>query len=95
MPAYLIVDLIVHDPERYKTYIQEVPMFIQKHGGVYIVRGGEHEVIEGNWKPNRLVIMQFPNRQAIRNFFADPGYQYLSALRKEVASTNAIAIDGL
>lgn len=95
MPAYLIVDLVVHDPERYKTYIQEVPKFIKKHGGEYIVRGGEHEVIEGNWKPHRLVIMRFPSRQAIRNYCADPEYQSLVALRQEIATTNAVAVEGL
>lgn len=95
MPAYLIVDLTVHDPERYKAYIQQVPKFIKKHGGEYIVRGGELEVIEGSWKPNRLVVMRFPSRQAIRAYCADPEYQSLVALRQEVATTNAVAVDGL
>jgi uncharacterized protein (DUF1330 family) len=95
MPAYLVIDLDVHDPERYAAYIREVPRFIKKYGGEYIVRGGEHEVIEGTWKPKRLVVIRFPNRQAIRDCFADPEYQPLSALRREVASTNSVAVDGL
>lgn len=95
MSAYLIVDLDLHNPERYEAYKRDVPKLIQKYGGEYIVRGGEHEVIEGAWKPNRLVVIRFPNRQAIRNFFADPEYQTLWALRREVASANAVAVDGL
>ena len=95
MAAYLIVDLTVHDMERYEAYKRAVPKFIEKHGGEYIVRGSELEVIEGNWRPNRLVVMRFPNRQAIRNFFNDPEYQPLAALRREVATTNSIAVDGI
>jgi len=95
MSAYLIIDLDVRDPERYEAYKREVPKFIRKYGGEYIVRGGEHEVIEGTWRPNRLVVIRFPNRQAIRNCFADPEYQPLWALRREVASANAVAVDGL
>jgi len=95
MSAYLIVDLDIHDPERYEAYKREVPRLIRKHGGEYIVRGGEHEVIEGSWRPKRLVVMRFPNRQAIRDYVADPEYQSLLALRQQVASTNAVAVDGL
>ncbi len=95
MSAYLIVDLHLHDPERYEAYKRDVPKFIKKHGGEYIVRGGEHEVIEGAWQPHRLVVIRFPNRRAIRDFFADPEYQPLWAFRREVASANAVAVDGL
>ena len=95
MPAYLIVDLDLHDAERYEAYKREVPKFIKKYGGEYIVRGGGHEVIEGTWRPKRLVVIRFPNRQAIRDCFADPEYQPLWALRREVASTNSVAVDGI
>jgi uncharacterized protein (DUF1330 family) len=95
MAAYLIVDLDVRDAERYETYKRQVPGLIKKHGGEYIVRGGEHEVLEGSWQPKRLVVMRFPNRQAIRDYYADPEYRPLQALRREVASANAVAVDGL
>lgn len=94
MPAYLIVDLTVHDAARYEAYKREVPRFMARHGGEYIVRGGELEVIEGSWRPQRLVVMRFPSRQAIRAFQSDPEYQALADLRRETATTNAIAVDG-
>ena len=95
MPAYMIVDLDVLDAERFEGYKREVAKFIHKHGGEYIVRGGELEVLEGTWKPKRLVVMRFPNRQAIRNYLSDPEYQALFQLRQEVARTNAVAVDGV
>jgi uncharacterized protein (DUF1330 family) len=94
MVAYLIVDLDIHDPERFQKYREGVGAFIAKHGGEYLVRGGEFEVIEGDWQPHRLVLFRFPNRQAIRNFFADPEYAVLKEIRFKTSKTVAVAVDG-
>jgi len=51
MNAYLILDLSVNDFEMFKEYIEKIPVFIQKHGGRYIVQGVEPEIMEGDWKP--------------------------------------------
>jgi uncharacterized protein (DUF1330 family) len=94
MVAYLIVDLDIHDPEGFQKYREGVGAFIAKHGGEYLVRGGEFEVIEGDWQPHRLVLFRFPNRQAIRNFFADPEYAALKEIRFKTSKTVAVAVDG-
>jgi uncharacterized protein (DUF1330 family) len=52
MAAYLLVDLEIHDPDGFQEYRSRVPEYIARHGGEYLVRGGEFEVIEGDWKPN-------------------------------------------
>ena len=95
MPAYLIADVNIQDKERYEAYKREVPAIIARHGGEYLVRGGEHEVIEGKWHPTRLVLFRFPNRAAIHAFFADPAYQPLAALRHEIAESSLVAVDGI
>lgn len=95
MPAYLIVDIQVLDPAAYEEYKREVPRLVAKHGGEYLVRGGPHEVIEGTWTPNRLVLFRFPSRGAIRDFVEDPEYQSLRALRHRVASSNMVAVEGV
>ena len=95
MTAYMIVDIDVLDPAQYETYKREVPKLIEKHGGEYLVRGGEFEVIEGEWTPNRLVIFRFPDRQAIHALFADPEYHPLKLLRHKVANSSVVAVDGL
>ena len=95
MPAYLIVDLDIHDPEGFEAYRQAVGGFVAKHGGEYLARRGEFEVIEGDWQPHRLVLFRFPDRQAIRNFFADPEYQPLKEIRFKTAKTIAVAVDGV
>ena len=95
MTAYLIVDVAIRDPQRYEAYKQKVPALIARHGGEYLVRGGEHEVLEGTWQPSRLVLFRFPSREAIRAFLADPDYQPLAALRHEIADSSLGDGDGL
>lgn len=95
MTAYMIVDLDVHDPATYQDYREKAPAFVAKHGGRYLARGGDFEVIEGDWKPHRLVIFQFPNREAIRNLFADPEYRKVAEIRFRSAKTIVVAVDGI
>lgn len=95
MPAYLFVDVELHDPQAYEAYKQAVPALVARHGGVYLARGGEVEVLEGRWQPHRVVLFRFPDRQAIRRFMQDPDYQPWKALRGQVADSRLIAFDGL
>ena len=91
MPAFLILDIEVHDREAYATYIREVPPLVARHGGEYLVRGGEHEVIEGSWSPHRLVVFRFPSRRAIHEFYDDPDYE---PIRHRAALANMVAVEG-
>lgn len=95
MTAYLLVDLDIHDAEGFQAYRARVPEFIAKHGGEYLVRGGDFEVIEGDWTPNRMVLFKFPDRQAIKNFFADPDYAKIAQIRFRTSRTIAVAVDGI
>lgn len=95
MSAYLIVDVDTSDPVQYEAYKREVPALIARHGGEYLVRGGEHQVLEGDWQPTRLVLFRFPDRAAVHAFNADPDYQPLKALRQRIASSCLVVVDGL
>jgi len=95
MPVYLIVDVDVKDPAAYEAYKAKVPEFIRKHGGEYLVRGGAHDVIEGNWHPTRLVLFRFPDKAAVTAFVNDPEYQPLAALRHRIADTDMVVVEGI
>lgn len=95
MTAYLIVDVDIHDPVAYETYKTQVPSFIARHGGEYLVRGGGLEVLEGDWQPTRLVLFRFPDRAAVKAFLADPEYAPLATLRHRIADTDMVVVDGL
>ena len=95
MPAYMIVNVDLRDAPAYEEYKARVPALIARHGGEYLVRGGAHEVHEGNWHPTRVVLFRFPDRAAIRAFMDDPDYAPLKALRQRIADSDIVAVDGL
>ena len=95
MPAYMIVNIALKDPVAYEKYHAEVPALIRKHGGEYLVRGGQIEVLEGNWQPQRLVLFRFPDRASVHAFMDDPAYAPLKKLRQSIAGTDAVVVDGL
>ena len=94
MSAYVIVNIAVGDAELYEEYKAKVPTFIRKYGGEYLARGGNTVVIEGDWKPQRLVVFRFPDMAAVQAMFDDPEYQPLKALRQRAAKSQIVAIEG-
>ena len=94
MKAYLVLDFAVHDFAGFRPYIEAIPTFIAKHGGRYIVRGVEPEIMEGDWAPERLVVLEFPSRDAAKAFLADPEAQPLFAIRHATTTSRLVLIDG-
>jgi len=95
MAVYVIVDMEISDPAAFAAYRAAVPAMVRKHGGEYLVRGGAAEVIEGDWRPGRLVIFRFPDRAAVHAFFGDPDYQPFRELRQRASSADIVMVDGL
>ena len=95
MSAYFILDMTVLNTDKLQEYGNGVLKLAQKHGGEFIIQSNNHEVIEGDWRPPLLVIVRYPNRQAIHDLYNDPEYAPLKELRHEGAVTNALAVDGL
>ena len=96
MPAYMIVDLAIHDQPTYvEQYAKFVPAIVAKHGGKYLARGGKTEVLEGDWVPGRIAVFEFPSAGNAKAFLADPEYQPLKAIRHKTAKTRAIVVDGV
>ncbi|MEK9280272.1 MULTISPECIES: DUF1330 domain-containing protein [unclassified Bradyrhizobium] len=94
MKAYLVLDLSVNDFAGFKTYIAEIPAFIAKHFGRYIVRGVQPTAIEGDWAPERLVIIEFPARENAEAFLGDPEIQELFKLRHATTTSKLLLADG-
>ncbi len=95
MSAYIVVDCEVSDPIRYETYKKLAQTAIAKHGGRYLVRGGETNVLEGGWQPHRIVVLEFPSTNAIRRFYSSPEYKSARAARDGAARMNMIAVEGV
>jgi uncharacterized protein (DUF1330 family) len=95
MAAYLIADLDVKDVAGIENYRATVGDTITKYGGKFVVRGGAHEVLEGTWRPTRLVVLEFPSMDALKRWYDSPEYRPLIAERKAAATTDIVIVDGL
>jgi uncharacterized protein (DUF1330 family) len=95
MPAYIIVETDITDPEQYEQYKAASPGAIAAGGGRFLVRGGELAVLEGDWEPKRLVVLEFPDLDAAKAFYESEIYQEAKALREGAAHLNMVAVDGV
>ncbi len=94
MPAYVIVETDIHDPERYERYKEASPGAVAAGGGRFIVRGGEMAVLEGDWNPKRLVMLEFEDLKAAKRFYESEAYQNAKKLREGAADLNMVAVQG-
>jgi uncharacterized protein (DUF1330 family) len=94
MKAYLVLDFSIHDFPGFRPYIAGIPAFITRHGGRYIVQGAEPAVMEGDWAPERMVILEFPTRENATAFLADPEAQALFAVRHRTTNSRLVLVDG-
>jgi len=96
MPAYFIVDqLEVTDPETMKQYGAGVSETVKNAGGRMIVRGGDFEVVEGDYQPRRLIIIEFPDMAALKGWYDGPAYADLKKMRLSSSRANAVMVDGV
>lgn len=95
MPAYVIAETDVNDPDRYERYRAAVPASLEAHGGRFLVRGGEHTVLEGDWDPKRLVVIEFEDLAAARRWYESPEYAEAKKLREGAATLRVVAVQGV
>jgi len=95
MTAYVIVDIKVNDPARYEEYKRLASPTVQMYGGRYIARGGRTEVLEGNWNPSRLVILEFPSIEKARDWLNSPVYGEAKKIRHKTAVSKMVVVEGI
>ena len=94
MPAYTIVDVNVNNEDAYTQYKELTPATIAAYDGKFVVRGGKAEIIEGNWNPQRLVILEFPTAERAKEWWNSPEYAPLKKIRHENAESNMLLAEG-
>jgi uncharacterized protein (DUF1330 family) len=94
MAVYMLLEIQVHDPDTYAEYVRRVPPTIARHGGRYVVRGGPVVPLAGDWRPERIVILEFPTAEAMQRWAASPEYLAIAPLRERAATTRAVALQG-
>lgn len=93
--AYIIANVTVTDPQQYEDYKKWSSAAMQVHGAEVCVRGGKVEVLEGDWSPERLVILKFPTVEAARRFNESPEYGRARAARQGAAVMRMVVVEGV
>ncbi len=94
MTAYLIADIDVRDENAYGRYTAQTPDLVARHGGRFIVRGGNPDAKEGEWSA-RIAVMEFPSREALDAFWNDPDYRAIVGIRHANSKGRIVAVDGV
>lgn len=94
MPAYVIADVDVHDPDRYADYRGESTATVAEHGGRWLVRGGAVETMEGDWQPGRVVVIEFPTMEAARGWWDSERYEAAKAIRRSASTGSIVFVEG-
>ena len=95
MPAYVVAEVDITNPEGYKEYSTQVPATIEKYGGRFLVRGGKAHPLEGDWPDRRRVIIEFPSAEAARQWWNSPEYEKPKALRRANSQGRLLLIEGV
>ena len=88
--AYLVVDARSSDPERMAEYRRLAQLAVEHYGGRYLVRGAPYVTLEGNWQPQRLVILEFPSMDAAKTFYDSPEYLAARSARAGVSDFDMV-----
>ena len=94
MAAYVFVNIEVTDPVKYEEYKRLALPTVTAHGGRYIARGGRAETLEGTWRPQRVVLLEFPSVQNAREWWDSAEYKPVKAIRHASARTEMMLVEG-
>ena len=94
MAVYAVVNIRVSDPTRYAEYREKAPATIAPYGGKYLARGGTVEVVEGEWDPKRLVVLEFESMERFHRWYNSPEYAPLKQVRGETTVSDFVVVEG-
>jgi uncharacterized protein (DUF1330 family) len=94
MPAYVIVDIEVKNTVEYEEYKTLSTQAVAAYGGRFLARGGKVDVLEGDWQPERLVILEFESVERAVQWWDSPEYTQAKRIRQRTAATNMVVIEG-
>ncbi|MCA0933622.1 DUF1330 domain-containing protein [Lutimonas saemankumensis] len=95
MAAFVLVEIDIHDKELYKSYTLLTPATIAAYDGKFVVRGGEISVLEGEWNPERIVLLEFPSVEKANEWWHSEAYEKVRKIRQKAATTKMIVLKGV
>ncbi len=94
MAGYIVADIEITDPDEYQKYAQQTAATLERYGGKFLVRGGQPETLEGDWKTKRIVIIEFPSVEQAKAWYDSPEYSAIKGIRQRSAISNILLVHG-
>lgn len=94
MKGYVLLDGEVLDRDAFAEFVPRIAEAVEAHGGRFLARGGAVEVIEGDWTPHRIVIIEFESFERARGYLRSPEYAALQGLRQRAMRSRAMVVEG-
>jgi uncharacterized protein (DUF1330 family) len=94
MSAYVIVQVEISKAKDYEEYKKLTPSSVSAYGGKFIARGGQTETLEGDWEPERIVILEFPSVEKAKEWWNSEEYSLAKQIRQRSAKTEMIVVEG-
>ena len=94
MPAFVIVEITIHNHEKYEDYKKLTPAAVAAFDGRFVVRGAQTESLEGDWNPERIVVLEFPSVDRAKEWWNSEIYSEAKTIRQSAATTKMIVVEG-
>lgn len=95
MVSYIVADIEITDPDEYQKYAQQTAATLEGYGGKFVVRGGQPETLEGEWKAKRIVIIEFPSIEQAKAWYDSPEYSAIKGIRQRSTISNILLVHGV
>ena len=92
--AYIIANIDVTNPVQYEEYKRLSTIAMKTHGAEVCIRGGKVEVLEGDWAPQRFVMLKFPSMEKANAFYDTAEYAAARQARAGAAVMRMIIVEG-
>ncbi len=92
MAAFLIANVEVESPAEYQEYVSRNTAVVQQYGGRFVVRGGQLDLLEGEFDAHRLVLIEFESAEAAHAWYSSLEYQAIKPIRQKYAHTHLLGI---
>jgi uncharacterized protein (DUF1330 family) len=96
MAAYVISEVEMLDEDSFEQYRSRAKASIENHGGRYLVRAALPQAAEGDWPPQRrLVIVEFPDMDTARRWYSSEDYAQALTFRDRALSRRLVFVEGI
>ena len=95
MACYLVADMRISDAELFREFVEAVPATVEKYGGRYLIRGGKFEVAQGDWTPDRVVVIEFGSMDQAKAWYDSPEFEGPKQTLARSSNSNFIFVEGV